>query len=324
LVSYPDAKPNVFPNLLSNLIFKFYMDTLIDPRKEKIYDFFYLKPPKAISLENKLKFTGVMVFVYPALKLAFGNGLIAFSIIGLLCFLFFLLWLKPRSDKKYRYETRIAPEKLNNWLLENFKTRVLNRAIEYLEIDTKEINPEQYIIIPYPVFHSTRKIADEDILREKTEYIPTKNSMEPPICYYNYSVWNIQILILSKNFVSYYFCSYNWLKDEILNEKSNEYFYQDIALIKTSQEEVNFVSKWQEQPISEARMLKLIHYSGDMLQLIAEIPELQQSPQTIVDLEKIEKTLRVIMRHVRAKDESKKQVDVEFKQAVAVGETVEV
>jgi len=300
------------------------MDSTINPRVERIYDFFHLKPPKPITTELKLKiFVGLVVY-FPAAKLLFNSGTIAFFVLGVVSFFFFLFWFKPRSDKKLKYNQRVAPETLNNWLLESFKTRILERAQEYLEVDTREFKPEQYIFIPYPVFHSTRKIADDQILREKTEYLPNHNPKEQPVCYYNYSFWNIQVLILSKNFISYYFCSYNWLKDEILNEKSNEYFYQDIALIKTSQEDVNFISKWHEQPISEARMLKLIHYSGDVLQLIAEIPELQQSPQTIVDLEKVEKTLRILMRHVRAKDESKKQVDIEFQQAVPKGEPIEV
>jgi hypothetical protein len=300
------------------------MDTFSNPRAEKIHDFFHLKPPKQLSLEYKLKMLAALMVFFPAAKLITGNGIIAFALLGVVIFFLFLFWFKPRADKRLKYNQRIAPETLNNWLIESFKTKIIDRAIAYLEIDTNKFKPEQYIIIPYPVFHSTRKIEDDQILREKTEYIPQKNSIEKPVCYYNYSFWNIQVLILSKNFISYYFCSYNWIKDEILNEKSNEYFYQDIALIKTSQEEVNFISKWQEQPISEARVLKLIHYSGDVLQLIADIPELQQSPQTLVDLEKIEKTLRILMRHVRAKDESKKQVGVEFKDTVMAGETVEI
>jgi hypothetical protein len=299
------------------------METVINQRTAKIFDFFYLQAPKPLSPEFKIKIVVCFLISFPLAKLLLRNGLLAFAILGLISFFLFLFWYKPRADKQTNFNNRVAPETLNNWLLESFKTKILNRAIQYLELETKDFKPEQFIIIPYPVFHSTKKIMDDQILRVKTEYYANKKSETPEVSYFNYSFWNIQILILSKNYVSYYFCSYNWLKDEILNEKSNEYFYQDIALIKTSHEDVNFVSKWHEQPIMEARLLKLIHYSGDVLQLIAEIPELEQSPQTIVDIEKIEKTMRILMRHVRAKDESKKQVDIEFSQATTLGETVE-
>jgi hypothetical protein len=300
------------------------MDNLLNSKALKVNDFFMLQAPKPLSLEFKIKIVVFLLVYFPLAKLLMGNGILALLGLLMITFLAYFFWIRHRIDKQRNFDNRISPDILNNWLLESFKTKILNRAIEYLELETRNFNPEQFIIIPYPVFHATKKISDENIVRVKTEFIPPKNSPAEPYCYYNYSTWNIQVLILSKSFISYYFCSYNWMKDEILNEKSNEYFYQDIALIKTSSEEVSFITKWNEIPITEARILKLIHYSGDALQLIAEIPELQQAPQTIIDIEKIEKTLRILMRHVRAKDETKKQVDINFNQGIKTGETIEV
>jgi hypothetical protein len=300
------------------------METTFDERAAKINDFFYLMPPKPLTAVFKIRVVICLAVYFPIAKLLLGNGLLAFGGLSIILLLGFLFWYKPRTDKQLNYNNRVSPETLNNWLLESFKTKILNRAIECLEIETKDFKPEQFIIIPYPVFHSTKKIKDDQVQRVQTVYYTNPKSSEPDVSYFNYSFWNVQVLVLSKNYISYYFCSYNWLKDEILNEKSNEYFYQDIALIKTSNDEVNFISKWHEQPIQEARFLKLIHYSGDVLQLIAEIPELQQAPQTIVDLEKVEKTMRILMRHVRANDQSKKQVNIEFSKPIAKGETIEV
>jgi hypothetical protein len=293
------------------------MENPSDSRTVKIRDFFCMQAPKSISLEFKIKILAILLFYFPLAKLIFHDGLFALALLSIISFFSWLFWLKPRIQKNRDYNNRVAPEILNNWLLESFKTKILKRAVEYLDVETRNFKPEQYIIIPYPVFNQTRKISDADLLRIKTEYPSAKNSKEAPVEFYNYSIWNVQVLILSKNFISYYFCSYNFLKDEILNEKSNEYFYQDIALIKNSHEEVNFITKWHQTPITEARLLKLIHYSGDTLNLVADIPELQQPPQTIVDIEKIEKTLRLLMRHVREKDEGRKPVEVHF------GKTIE-
>jgi hypothetical protein len=300
------------------------MDVTINSRVEKIYDYFHLKAPKPISMELWFKIMVGLIVYYPAVKVFTGSGTIAFISLGVLFFFLFLFWLKPRSDKKIKYNHRVAPEILNNWFLESLKTKVLEKAIDYLDIETKDFKPEQFIIIPYPVLHSGKNIKEDQLLREKTEYIVNINSTDQTLSYYNYSFWNIQVLMLGKNFISFYFCSYNWLNDEILNEKSNEYYYNEIALIKTGNEEVNFKSKWHEQAITDVRMLKIIHSSGDSLNIIAEIPELQQAPQTIVSLEKIEKTLRVLIRHARAKDESRKLVDIEFKESVPFGETIEI
>lgn len=295
-------------------------------KQQQIIDFFHLKGPKPLSVELKIKFVVFLTIYYPLTKVLLNDGFLALFALAVILFLTYLFYLKPRQDKQSRYDNRVAPDVLNNWLLESCKTKILERAIDYLEIETKNMKPEQFIVIPYPVFHKTKNIKDEFILREKTEILPdkqAKGSEETPDVYYNYSYWNIQVLILSKSYISFYFCGYNWLRDEIINERSNEYFYQDVATVKTETNEVSFLSKWHEEPITEARITKIIHNSGDILNLITEIPDLKQPPKTIVDIEKIEKTIRMLLRHSRTIDESRKQVSINFKHEMPQREPIE-
>ena len=299
------------------------MESNINSRQQQMNDFFLLRAPRPMTPELVLK---IAIFLFlpiiPALALMqdLSNGISLY--IGFLI-LVYLVWLRPRWIKKKKYNSRVSSDTLNNWLLETLKTKILNRAIEYLELETLEHTSEQFIVIPYPVFHSTKKIKDESIMRIKSLTSLKNKKASEEFCY-NYSVWNIQILVLSQNYLSYYFCSYNWLKDEILNEKTNEYYYQDIALVKTEYEQVSFLTKWDENPITEARITKLMHSSGDVLSLITELPELHQPIKTIVDIEKIEKVLRMLIRHSKAKDETRKQVNINFKPAEMKREAVEI
>jgi hypothetical protein len=299
------------------------MENNMSSRQQQMNDFFLLKPPKPLTPELVLKIVILLLLpIIPAIVLLskLSDGISLY--IGFLVLVYFT-WLRPRMIKKKKYNSRVSSDTLNNWLLESLKTKILNRAIEYLELETTDHTTEQFIIVPYPVFHCTKKINDESILRVKS--ITSKSGKNVPEEYcYNYSVWNIQILVLSQNYLSYYFCSYNWLNDEILNEKTNEYFYQDIALVKTEFEQVSFLTKWDKNPISEARITKLIHSSGDVLSLIAELPELQQPAKTILDIEKIEKVLRLLIRHAKAKDESRKQVNINFRPAEMKSEAIEI
>jgi hypothetical protein len=105
--------------------------------------------------------------------------------------------------------------------------------------------------------------------------------------------------VLGTDFLSYYFCSYNWFDDVVLNEKSNEFFYEDIALVKSDVEQVNFACKWNNGLLSEAHILKLINISGDFLYLVTELPELMQSPETIINQERAVQVLRMILRQIR-------------------------
>jgi len=299
------------------------MENNLNARQQHINDFFLLKPPKTLSPELTVKIgIGLLLPLIPAIV---NVPQLSSGISMYICFLaiVYFVWLRPRWNKKRKYNSRVSSDTLNNWFLETLKTKILNRAIEYLELETEDHTVEQFIIIPYPVFHSTKKIKDESIIRVKS-VTSVKTKKEPELYCYNYTVWNIQILVLSQNYLSYYFCSYNWLKDEILNEKTNEYFYQDIALVKTEFDQVSFLTKWDENPITEARITKLIHNSGDVLSLIAELPELHQPAKTILDIEKIEKVLRLLIRHAKAKDESRKQVNINFKPADLKAEAIEI
>ena len=80
-----------------------------------------------------------------------------------------MFYLKPIYEKQKLYDNRISPVKLNKYLYNIQKTRILERAIDYLEIETKNMTPQQFIVIPYPVFHDTKNIKDENLLRIKSE-----------------------------------------------------------------------------------------------------------------------------------------------------------
>ncbi len=282
-------------------------------RQQEVRDFFLLEPSKHTTLETNIRVVIFLGVCFPILKVLFNDDILPLLSWFTIILASYMFYWKPRYEKQKRYNNRISSIKLNNYLLESCKTKILERAIDYLEIDTDDMTDQQFIVIPYPVFHKTKNIKDQYILRIKSD-VKKEDYEDVEEYFYNYSYWNIQILILSKSYISFYFCGYNWLKDEIINERSNEYFYQDMATIKTETNEVSFLSKWNEEPITEARITKIIHNSGDILNLITEIPELRQPPQTIVNIEKIEKTIRILLRHAKTIDESRKPVSIQFKQ----------
>jgi len=176
-------------------------------KQQQIIDFFQVKPPKPITVELKIKFVVFLIIYYPLAKVLLNDGILALFALSMILLLTYLVFWKPWQEKQRKYNNRISSETLNNWFLESCKTKILERAIDYLEIETKNMKPEQFIVIPYPVFHQTKNIKDEFILREKTEFEKPKKAadLEQPIDYYNYSYWNIQILILSKSYIKFLF-----------------------------------------------------------------------------------------------------------------------
>jgi hypothetical protein len=262
--------------------------TYSETKKEYIENYFLSKKPQPISVNAYIYAISLITIISIGSMLAFQSKSIAILTGATIGLLFFRLFLYPYKIKKRQFEMRVPDEQINKWLIEDLKIKIKQKAIDHLLLHDEPLTDEQFIIIPYPVFHSTQKISDEQLHR-----VSTKNG------YYNYSVWNIQVLVLGTDYLSYYFCSYNWFDDTILNEKSSEFFYEDIALVKSDVEQVNFACKWNNGLLTEAHILKLINISGDFLYLVTELPELMQSPETIINQERAVQVLRIILRQIR-------------------------
>ncbi|RLD65037.1 MAG: hypothetical protein DRI95_09595 [Bacteroidetes bacterium] len=276
-------------------------DAHIDQRKTKIENYFLTLQPSPLSLNTFIYIVSFLMIFGVALMLIFQSKTLTVPVVAFVSIILYRIIIHPYFVKKRNFETKVSDSDINKWLIGDLKTKIQKRAIEYLQLEDENLTDEQFIIIPYPVFHSTQKIEDDQLHR-----IPTSDG------YYNYSFWNVQVLILSSNYLSYYFCSYNWIENEILNEKTSEFFYEDIALVRNDIDQVNFASKWNNNELNEAHILKLINISGDFLYLITELPELEPSPVTIIDQERAVQVLRMILRKIRKMKNPNREPIIQF------------
>ena len=278
-----------------------YLSTNDQERNSIIKNYFLNKKPDSPSVGKIISILLILISIAVVLMLLFQSLSIVIVSIVFFSLLAFRAFIYPFFYKRKIYKTRVSDDKINQWLIEDLTLKIKKRAIEYLKLDYEELTPEQFIIIPYPTFHPTQKIENSKLHR-----IHCKDG------YYNYSFWNIQIIVLSKNHLSYYFCSYNWLDEEILNETSNEYFYDDISTVRNDVENINFKNKWSNQPLSEANILKLVNISSDILYLITELPELEQNKLTVRNQEKAVQAIRMIIRQVRSNNKQRYKANLNF------------
>jgi len=274
--------------ILSNHQIMEQIDSNTDQRKKYIRNYFLIQQPTPLSLNTYIYIVSFLMIFGVTFMLIFQSKPVTFLAVAMVGVVLCRIIIYPYYSKKRRFETTVPDADINKWLIEDLKMKIKERALKYLQLEDENLSHENFIIIPYPVFHSTQKIKNEQLHR-----ILTKDG------YFNYSFWNVQVIILSNNYLSYYFCSYNWLEDEILNEKTSEFFYEDIALVRNDVDQVNFANKWNESQLNEAHILKLINISGDFLYLITELPELLPSPVTIIDQQRAVQVLRMILRQIR-------------------------
>jgi len=140
-----------------------------------------------------------------------------------------------------------------------------------------------------PVYEKIPGIDTKDILRKEIN----ENR-------FIYSVWKIHILIKAEHFISYYSCVFHWLNAECLNELTNEFYYTDIASVKSEVVESKFQNLYNdEQSVETVKKFVITNVSGDQIEFIIERPELKLDESFLPDVEDFINQIRLTVRKKR-------------------------
>jgi hypothetical protein len=258
-------------------------------RTAAIRKYFTAFPAEFPSFSFILK-TSLFFFLLGALVLFFFQNTI-FAGIVLIFFAIGLLWLwiKPYIRDKKLFQERPPLEDMYKWLINDLHTRIKERATEVLRLNINTLIPENFMIVHYPIYWEEPGIKPEDILKRATE---EENIL--------YSIIRVQVIALTKNYISFFGCNYDWLNDLIIGEHTNEFFYVDITSVKNDFELISrkLIGEEEAKPLN-ALVFKLTNMSSDNLTVITKIPELNYSPKLEVSLERAIQALRIILRKRR-------------------------
>ena len=148
-------------------------------------------------------------------------------------------------EKSYKFSNRATDEQMKAWLIKDIKETVKPKSITTLSLNMADIRPENFIIIPIPIYWQTSGIEPGHVKR-----CPLDDGT------YVYSMWRVQILVLTKHYISLFKCNYDWFSNSISSISTNEFYFQDIteaAMTKESTGEVK-VSQEEKQVVRKARV----------------------------------------------------------------------
>lgn len=205
----------------------------------------------------------------------------------------FWLWVRPFLFFKKIFYTRPADGDMDIWFHNDLHEIIKPRALELLHINPSSLKEENIIFVPYPVYWN---IPGAEHLN------PVRRAGDDGA--YIYSVWGVQVLVVTENYVSYYACYYDWVNDQMLNERTNEYFFDDISSVRNDEENLSHVTPDKdESPVGTARVFKLTNMSGDSLTVITDVPSLNIPPGYANNLERLVQALRIMLRNRRYGEE---------------------
>lgn len=272
-------------------------------RTQAIKAYFTVPPPKYPKIRSWwLKFA-IMSILFGLFIMFFFNNTteagIGFIITG---WILFAVWIKPYFRGRKVYKTRPTEEEMIKWLINDLNTEIKETAIKKLRLNMSALESKNFLLLTYPVYWEVPGIEKEKILKRTTN---SGNIL--------YSVWNVQIIALTINYISFYTCTYDWVNNIIMHERTNEFFYDDISSVKNDIELIehylvdkNYTDEEGNQLAPDkltANIFVVKNMSTDTLKVVTNIFEMKIPPQLVVDLEKAVLALRVILRKRRYNEE---------------------
>ncbi|MCR5453696.1 MAG: hypothetical protein K6F33_01755 [Bacteroidales bacterium] len=209
------------------------------------------------------------------------------------CYIFaawqFWIYIAPYIHKRRIFNSRRTEDVMAAWLIKDFKETVKPRAISTLSLNMSDVRPENFIIIPTPIYWNAPGIDPSQIKRSPL-----------PDGTFNYSVWRVQVLVLTRHYISLFKCTYNWLDNSVSSISTNEFYFQDITSIRNDMREIeyNFIDN-PEAPIGGGKVFCVTNFSGEYLTVVNDIPSLKVNKVVAVDLEYIVSLLRMVIRNRR-------------------------
>ncbi len=209
------------------------------------------------------------------------------------CFAFsfwhFYQFIKPYFHERRLYSKRPQPDEMCSWLVKDFKETVKPKAIQSLSLNMSDVRPENFIIIPIPIYWNAPGINVGDILRS-----PLADGT------YLYTMWRVQVLVLTRHFISLFKCNYNWVTNQVSSVFTNEFYFQDITSIRNDLREIEFnLVDSPEQPVGAGKVFCVTNFSGEYLTVINDIPSLSPPRNVSVNLEYVVSLLRMVIRNRR-------------------------
>jgi len=267
-------------------------------KKQLINKYFDFQELEFSTLKKSAKY-GILILFLGILLLylqqidIIGNFTIISTIFILVGLFSFWILIKPFMAKSGILISQAEDGDMDIWFLEDMHEVIKPRALEQLSINPSSLKDENIIIVPYPVYWECPGINKDNIKRKQGE----DGS-------FVYTVWQVQILIVTENFISYYSCTYDWLNSNISDERTNEYFFDDIASVRNDivKTEYKYVDN-EENEIGNAKVFMLANMSGDKLTVITDIPSLNVPEGYSNNLERLVQAIRMLLRNRRYGEE---------------------
>ena len=262
----------------------------MESHQSQLHDYFFAEKPIQPGFENPwIKWGVIFIFIGAGIFFLLQNTrgipfLLIFTGIVMVVYAI-IIYLEALQ----RYNNRINDETVDDYLLEDLKTTVQKKALEKFQLDEADFDEERILLIPGPIYWVAPGVSEGSIFRKKGHDGR-----------YRYTVWQVVILLLNANYISIYECTYDWLSNYILDERTNEFFHHEIATVRTETIEKKRQLVNDEGVLNFVQIFKMTNLSSDTAIVETNDDELMTSPKMGRPAEHAVRTIRALLREKKA------------------------
>ena len=249
-------------------------------KRQQIKEWF--DAPK-VEFPTKKLLIGIVSFIFGVLVIFATPQPTAGVVIILIGAGIFLFPYLSYKKAKERYDARPTDSQMDKWLFEDLQEIIEKNPIPKLGLDKSELISES-LVVPGPVFWNVPGFNSDEINRR----------MGNDNCF-RYSILTVQIFLFTEHFLGSYKCYYNWHRNTVINESTNEFFYKDVVSVKTDTESTALTLMNNER-LEHAQPFQL-NLSGDSIKVIINNDSsLKTSSEMTSRVDKVVQSIRTMIR----------------------------
>ena len=193
----------------------------MEDKRQKIQEWFDIPKPKFPV--GAVMFGAVLAIVGLALagNNSGGAGLVAMAI-GVIVI---AIPMVNYSGAKKKYEGRPPVDQMLRWLREDIEVLKVS-SLNKLGLDPSELKGES-IIVKGPLFWPETGLNTGEIAKRRRIQ---ENDTDSP---YLYACWRYMVIHFAANVMGTYECAYNWYRNAAVNDKTEEFGYENVVSVKT-------------------------------------------------------------------------------------------
>jgi len=186
--------------------------------------------------------------------------------------------------------SRLSDSDIDNQFQADLR-QIEQHALDKLGLDKGELSEarKEPLTLSGPIVWSTTGVNTKDILWKKGKDDIVR-----------FAINRITVIYFTENLLGAYGCDFNFIKNVMLNEATDQYYYQDIVSVSTKETSTSYTLP-NGTKLTQSQQFRLSVTSGEAIEVFIDSGKLSEVTKGKIPTEEAEKAVQVIRTILKGK-----------------------